>query len=172
MEASDFGAVTGGGSPRTAHFPQIEPLTDSNIGGAAALCRSFFDETHFNGRVEFSLAGCAHHLALFTQRDSARGWVAQLPGSQEVVGFLLANLATPWFSSTQVCFEQGFYVAPKARATGVGRMLLTHLESWADINGATYLQVAVTSGIDNAAVDDFLKGRDYAPMGRAYWKEF
>lgn len=169
MEAFDQ-SPQGGGLPGTAFSLVYERLARTNIGGAIALCGKFYLESQFNGPVRFSVTRAAAHLSMFVSRDDCRGWVARDPETEEVHGFLLAQYDRPWFSPDPVIFEQGFFVRAEKRAHGVGRQLLEALHRWAEETDAKYIQVAATSGIDDDAIDTFLRKHGYTARGTAYWR--
>lgn len=86
----------------------------------------------------------------------------------ELVGMAIVMLGEYFFSPTRTATVQLLYVAPKARGGSAAVKLLRALRRWAATNGAHDLHVNVTTGIEAARTDRFLRHMGFRQTGGNY----
>jgi L-amino acid N-acyltransferase YncA len=86
----------------------------------------------------------------------------------ELVGMAVVMLGEHFFSPALTATVQLLYVAPKARGGTAAVKLLRALRRWAAQNGAHDLHVNVTTGIDAARTDRFLRKMGFRQTGGNY----
>jgi GNAT superfamily N-acetyltransferase len=76
-----------------------------------------------------------------------------------------------YFDRTRKAAQELFWwVDPNARKTGVGKRLLSEIESWARENGADTLTMIALDALDGDAVSEMYKAAGYKPLERNYMK--
>ncbi|CAA7614682.1 GNAT family N-acetyltransferase [Magnetospirillum sp. UT-4] len=86
----------------------------------------------------------------------------------QAVGMAIVVLGEYYFSATRTATVQLLYVAPKARGGPAAVKLLRALRRWAATNHAHDLHVNVTTGIDAARTDRFLRKMGFRQTGGNY----
>lgn len=69
-------------------------------------------------------------------------------GSGDLVGYVLASTHVALFANGPVGWVEELIVAPEARRSGVGRLLMRAAEQWAGERGAAYLALATRRATD------------------------
>lgn len=162
--------ATVGGSPGTATFIRTATPKRDDMRAFLALVWMFHRESRWAKNTVLSEMAAARYYSRFVRGGPAAGWFAE-DGEGRTVGFMLGQVQPPWWSTTPIAYEQGFYVMPPHRGTGIGKVLLTAFEEWAAEWKPAYAQVSVTSGVQNDAVAGFLEGAGYRRSGAAFEKE-
>lgn len=86
----------------------------------------------------------------------------------ELVGMAVVVLGDYFFSSVRTATVQLLYVAPTARGGPAAVRLLRAIRRWAAANGARDLHVNVTTGIEAARTDRFLRKMGFRQTGGNY----
>lgn len=86
----------------------------------------------------------------------------------ELVGMAIVMLGEYYFSPARTATVQLLYVHPKSRGGSAAVKLLRALRRWAAQNGAHDLHVNVTTGIDAARTDRFLRHMGFRQTGGNY----
>ena len=86
----------------------------------------------------------------------------------QVIGMAVAVLGEYFFSPARTATVQMLYVHPDARGSWAAIKLLRTLHKWAKQNDAHDLHVNVTTGIDTARTDRFLRTMGFRQTGGNY----
>lgn len=86
----------------------------------------------------------------------------------ELVGMAVVMLGEYFFSPARTATVQLLYVAPKARGGPAAIKLLRAMRRWAATNGAHDLHLNVTTGIETARTDRFLRKIGFRQTGGNY----
>ena len=89
-------------------------------------------------------------------------------GGKQVVGMAIAVLGEYYFSPARSVTVQLLYVLPEARGGWAAVKLLRALRQWAQQNQAQDIHVNVTTGIDTARTDRFLRRMGFKQTGGNY----
>ena len=137
----------------------------ADIGAMLALGRRLHAES------------CYHDLPLDEARMAEigrRGLAGGNPGlliaehDGIAVGMAIIILGEYFFSSARTATVQLLYVAPEARGGRAAILLLRALRAWARQNHAHDLHVNVTTAIDAARTDKFLRKMGFRQTGGNY----
>lgn len=88
--------------------------------------------------------------------------------SGEPVGFLAGSVNTLFFSSVLVGTVMGWYVPAHLRGSLIGIRLIEGFRRWAIKRGAREIQVHITTGIQMARSDKFLRSLGFIQTGGNY----
>ena len=86
----------------------------------------------------------------------------------EAVGMAIVVLGEYYFAPVRSATVQLFYVIPEARGTWAAIKLLRALRQWAKRNEAQDLHINVTTAIDTARTDRFLRTMGFKQTGGNY----
>ena len=130
------------------------------LGVLLELARAFYAEDGF-ATPEAELA---RNLGVLLRADDAHLVLARVDGSP--VGFALSTTAFI-LESGLVVELQDLYVAPAARATGIGTALIEDAARWARQRSARLLEVVIApNGRDVAHLDRYYRARGFVDEGR------
>ncbi|WP_137972002.1 GNAT family N-acetyltransferase [Pseudomonas sp. F(2018)] len=88
-----------------------------------------------------------------------------------VIGALLGGITEQWFSTDLLAFEYAFFIEPSARHGIISMRLVNALTTWAELRGAKYLQIGVTTGINVEGTSRFYRANGFSDAGRFFEKE-
>ncbi|RKG35182.1 GNAT family N-acetyltransferase [Acinetobacter guerrae] len=67
----------------------------------------------------------------------------------QVVGGFAGGIGKDWFNDQKIAFDYVLYVKPEHRKTRVAYMLVDGFIRWAQLNGASRIQVGTTTGVES-----------------------
>ncbi|MGE5516695.1 MAG: N-acetyltransferase family protein [Bacteroidota bacterium] len=137
----------------------------ADIAAMIALGRQLHAESRFR-----TLPLDDARMAEIGRRGLAQGNPGLLMAEHDgqVVGMAIVILGEYFFSPARTATVQLLYVAPKARGGPAAVKLLRSLRRWAAQNGAHDLHVNVTTGIEAARTDRFLRRMGFRQTGGNY----
>jgi hypothetical protein len=104
-----------------------------------------------------------HHVAWSIEARLTHVW--RVGG--EVAGAHVLQEDTPWFSSEPALYDLMFYVKPQARKSRAAASLIDAAKALAEARKRP-LFICVTSGVDIARKDLFMRRRGFQPRGGFY----
>jgi aminoglycoside 6'-N-acetyltransferase I len=132
----------------------------ADIDVLVALARAFYDEDGFTTTD----AELARNFAVLLRADNAHLVIATVDGA--ACGFALSTTAFI-LESGLVAELQDLYVAPQARARGVGTALIEDAAQWAGARSAKLLEVVIApNGQDVSHLYHFYRVRGFADEKR------
>lgn len=124
----------------------IRAATLEDIPALVELGRQLHAESPRWSRLAYSaekVAALVHYL--ITSSDGF-AWVAVRRGA--IVGYLIALIDAHWCSDDRVAQELSFFVRSDARGALYAARLIAVLDAWAEMKGAKWCQVGISTGID------------------------
>jgi Sortase and related acyltransferases len=139
--------------------------TEADIAAMIALGRELHVESRFR-----TLALDEDRMLAIGRRGLENGNPALMVAERngEIVGMATVILGDYFFSPVRTATVQLLYVLPKARGGLAAVKLLRAIRRWAEQNGARDIHVNVTTGIDAARTDRFLRKMGFRQTGGNY----
>jgi aminoglycoside 6'-N-acetyltransferase I len=138
----------------------IRVAAPADLGVLVGLARAFYDEHGF----ATTDAELVHNFEVLLRADNAHLVLATVDGL--VTGFALSTTAFI-LESGLVAELQVLYVAPHARASGIGTALIDDAARWAKSRSATLLEVVIApNGQDVTRLDHYYRARGFVDEGR------
>lgn len=139
---------------------ELRSATAGDLGALVELARAFYDEDGFTTTD----AELTTNFGVLLAADNAHLVLASVDGS--LCGFALSTTAFI-LESGLVAELQDLYVAPDARARGVGAALIEDAAHWARSRSATQLEVVVApNGRDVTHLFGYYRARGFVDEGR------
>lgn len=139
---------------------ELRGVTVSDMSLLLRLARAFYDEDGF-ATTDPELE---RNFEVLLGADNAHLVLAAVDGS--VSGFALTT-TTFILESGTVAELQDLYVAPAARANGVGTVLIDDATRWAQSQSATLLEIVIApNGQDVSRLFDYYRTRGFVDEGR------
>ena len=139
---------------------ELRNATYDDVDVLVRMARAFYDEDGFTTTD----AELASNFEVLLHADNAHVALGVLDGS--VTGFALSTTAFI-LESGRVAELQDLYVAPAARAGGVGTALIEDAERWARSQSASLLEVVIApNGQDVTRLLDYYRARGFVDEGR------
>lgn len=136
-----------------------------DLANIVALLKEFHHESSFKD-VPFSDRVIGENLTRALSADIACALVAEEGGS--LVGFLLGHCTRYFFSESLAAWEEFVFVAPSARGTVVGRMLIRRFVAWARERGAAKVHLGINAGIDPRRSGLFVEKLGFERTGEVF----
>lgn len=159
-------ADTGGGKLPAAGRVRVRLAQNAaDLAAMMALGRQLHAQSRFHGLVLDEV-----RLAEIGRRGLEDGNPGLLIAEHDgiAVGMAIVILGEYFFSPARTATVQLIYVAPTARGGPAAVKLLRALRAWARQNQAHDLHVNVTTGIDAARTDRFLRRMGFLQTGGNY----
>ncbi len=139
---------------------ELRPATPDDAGVLVGLARAFYDEDGFTTTD----AELSRNFGVLLRADNAHLALAVVDGASG--GFALTTTSFV-LESGLVAELQDLYVAPEARARGVGTALIEDAARWARSLSAALLEVVIApNGHDVAHLLDYYRARGFVDEGR------
>lgn len=139
---------------------EIRVAVPDDLGALVGLAQAFYDEDGF----ATTDAKLVHNFDVLLRAENAHLVLATVDGS--VSGFALSTTAFI-LESGLVAELQDLYVAPHARAFGIGTALIEDAARWAQSLSATLLEVVIApNGQDVTHLYNYYGARGFVDEGR------
>jgi aminoglycoside 6'-N-acetyltransferase I len=139
---------------------ELRLATSDDVSVLVGLARAFYDEDGF----ATTDAELAHNFEVLLRADNAHLVLATVDGS--VSGFALSTTGFV-LESGLVAELQDLYVAPAARARGVGTALIEDAARWAQSQSAVLLEIVIApNGRDVSHLFGYYRARGFVDQGR------
>ena len=138
--------------------------TAEDIAARVALARRAFEE--FDDGLPYDEDMVRRAFERRLKRSDRCLLQAELDG--RVIGGAAGAIAPHYHSPALGATLEGYYVLPEHRGSLAAVKLLHGFRRWARTNGAVRMYVGVSSGIDIARTDRFLKRLGFWPKGGNY----
>jgi GNAT superfamily N-acetyltransferase len=109
-------------------------------------------------------------LSASLENDDILLLVGEIDG--EVVGVTSCLLYPLYFSQAQVGQELWWWLTPKARGSGIGKVMFQAIETWAKDKGASALFMIALEDERAAAMEKVYFRAGFKPLERTFIKEF
>jgi GNAT superfamily N-acetyltransferase len=135
----------------------IRAAVQGDIPQLLALIRRYWEFEGIAGFEALRIELVLRHL--IGAPHSGAAWVAEADG--QLIGYLVAVIMPSLEHQGLMAEVDEMFVAPEARAHGVGRQLLTSLEQALAARGCVRLQLQL--GVANTGARDFYRRLGFAP---------
>lgn len=142
----------------------IRPLTVADIPPMVALFEEVGHEAGWIPRIEFSPEHIAGSLAAMITRDNCLS-IGVDADDGLVCGFLIAELASPWYTPTPIAAERVFYVHPQYRRSGYAHQLIQRYIDWGRERGAAEILIGNGLGIQADKVKALCESLGFDAIG-------
>jgi GNAT superfamily N-acetyltransferase len=99
----------------------------------------------------------------------ANGFIAVAEKDGEVVGAMLGDVYTPWYTTDRMGIDYCIYIKPEHRSGLMAVRLIKRFEEWCIAMGATQIRPGVGTG--NANAGKLYKMLGYKVVGECYLKD-
>lgn len=142
----------------------IRPLTLDDIPPMVALFEEVGHEAGWIPRIEFSPDHIATSLAAMIARENFLA-VGVDADDGLVCGFLIAELASPWYTPTPIAAERVLYVHPQCRRSGHAHRLIQRYIDWGRERGAAEILIGNSLGIQAEKVRALCESLGFEAIG-------
>lgn len=80
-------------------------------------------------------------------------------------GFFVGYIIDYYFGDDLIAEDLLLYIVPGMRGVGAAKRLISYFESWASVNGASYVCLGATTGVDEEKTIGFYKKLGYHHKG-------
>ena len=148
----------------------VRPITHNDIEPSLALMAEFHAASPMNGVAAFDIEKCRAFLAASLENSDILILLGELEG--EIVGITSCLLYPLYFSQANVAQELWWWLTPKARGSGIGKMLFQAIESWSKQKGANALFMIALEDERAEAMEKVYFRAGFRPLERTFIKEF
>ena len=134
------------------------------------LAETFHAASPMKDAAKFDVKGYGDFFLSSLENDSLGIWLSEIDG--EMVGICGAILYPLYFSpSSLVAQELWWWLTPKARGTGAGKMMFTQLEMWAKERNASSLFMIALEDDRAGKMEKLYVRAGFKPIERTFMKE-
>ncbi|MHA7847246.1 GNAT family N-acetyltransferase [Serratia sp. D1N4] len=146
-------------------------IRHANAGDIPALIelgtRMFLESRYASG--SFDEEKCAALARQLIDADAGIVLVAEHGG--HVVGWLAGGIGEQFFSRALMAFEYGLFIAPEHRGGSAGPRMVKAFIAWAKDNGATLINMGITTGVHEARTGEMYERLGLSRIGSLYSME-
>lgn len=142
----------------------IRKATMADLPEIIHLGRRMHEESSYNS-MGFASDRVANMSALLIEHGFAM--VVEIDGN--VVGGMLGDVVTPWYTNERMGNDIALYIAPEHRKGTAAMKLLKKFEEWCLLMGAKHIRPGVSTGSTEAG--RLYKARGYKVVGECFLKE-
>ena len=140
---------------------KLRPLEESDIAAVVDMGREMLASSSFSP-MSFAPEKVAETIRAISQH----GFAVVADDGGVVVGAILGEVTTPWFSNDRMGTERGLYVHAGYRGGRAAPMLVSAWTQWCLDNDAVQVRPAVSTGSEGA--QRLYEGLGFKPVGALY----
>lgn len=142
----------------------IRKATEQDIPSLVEMGKALHDESTYKA-VVYSPERVAETCKLMISHGFAM--VSEKGG--EVVGVMMGDVVTPWYSTDRMGFDYTLYIKPEHRNGITVMRLITAFEAWCKSMGAKQIRPGIGTGI--VSVAKLYKSLGYRSVGEYFLKD-
>lgn len=136
----------------------------SDVPSLVELGKRFNAETSYK-HVEYSPERVEATCKLLIDK----GFVAVAEKDGEIVGVMMGDVLTPWYTNDRMGFDYCLYIYPEHRNGLIAVRLVKQFENWCISMGAKQIRPAIGTGIPNGS--RLYKALGYKSVGEQFLKD-
>lgn len=140
----------------------VREATQSDVADIVLLGKALHKNSSYACKA-FSDDKASSMVSMMIDSESDCALVAE--DEQEVIGYFLGGLNYEWFSDELLAFDYSVYVSPLKRNGWTAIKLFDLFERWAKEKGATFINIGVTTAINENKTTRFYNYLGYENAG-------
>lgn len=147
---------------------KIRRVTEGDIPAISYMCVDLHRESRFSD-FPFSLKETSDffHTCL---ESSDYVFFDLVEDDNLVVGFICGHIDGFFFNMDKLAIEDILYVVPDRRDGSISKILIKSFENWANSKSVRYVQLGVSTGINEGKIIAFYKRLGYYSCGQSVEK--
>lgn len=142
----------------------IRPAIEADIPKLVEMGKQFNAETSYK-HVTYS----PERVAATCKLMMTSGFIVVAEKEGEVIGVMIGDVLTPWYSTDSMGFDYCLYIYPEHRSGITAMRMIKKFEEWCIGMGATQIRPAIGTGVPNAA--RLYNALGYKSVGEQFLKD-